>query len=179
MVCLSIHGSNPASSECQESVTLMSRFCRRRIGDVPGAHVRNRQKKRTRPRLLLPGRFVLHSDLRRRLPDVNLGTQKARKPTLLAGRKAKRRANQKRRLEASATRSRSKVKSYSNCHYLVTNSGAGLFTATVKFPLASNRPVLQKSTDAGGYSIKSGLGSFTLGPPSLHQLDPGVGDKNP
>jgi hypothetical protein len=125
------------------------------------------------------GTICAHSDLRRRLPDVNLGTQKARKPTLLAGRKAKRRANQKRRLEASATRSRSKVKSYSNCHYLVTNSGAGLFTATVKFPLASNRPVLQKSTDAGGYSIKSGLGSFTLGPPSLHQLDPGVGDKNP
>src|ERR1700756_149936 len=29
---------------------------------------------------------------------------------------------------------------YSNCHYLVTNAAAGLFTATVKFPLASNRP---------------------------------------
>src|ERR1700719_3887037 len=53
-------------------------------------------------------------------------------------------ANQRRRLEASAKRSRSQVKSYSNCHYLVTNSGAGLFTATVKLPLASNRPGITK-----------------------------------
>jgi hypothetical protein len=99
---------------------------------------------------------------------------------LLFGRERQARAKTKTPARSQRYKGTSKVKSYSNCNYPVTSTAAGLFTATVKFPFASNRPVLQKSTDAGGTSIRSGLGSLLFsGPPSLHQLDPGVGDKNP